>query len=642
MGAELWTGFKLGDRWVRPEVNQIDDTRIDAKAMEVLVALAELSPAVVSGSALLDRVWPNVVVVNNVVYQAIAQLRKALGDEARSPRYIECVPRRGYRLIAEIVGGVDLSHSSADIPHNLPQDLTSFIGRERELNELAELTNHCRLITLTGVGGCGKTRLALAVARACTSNFPDGVWLVDLAPVTDATQVVRAIAKSLHIQESKDRSIHDSVVESLINSRSLLVLDNCEHVVDACARFAEMLLREGTKLRIIATSREGFGIGAEQPWPVQPLAIPKIDDASSISELAAIESVRLFVERATVVQRNFSLTEGNAEAVAEICRRLDGLPFAIELAAARMRDMSAEQIKLKLRDRFRLLAAGSRTALPRQRTLQATLDWSHQLLLEPERKLLRRLAVFAGDFSAEAATALAETSDESEHTFEVLTRLVDQSMLQVDPATGRYRMLETVRQYADDRLGESGESALIRDRHRDHYVAVAEVLSHDVDAGNWQSDVFQRFLADQDNFEGALAWCLETDVELGIFLARKLSWFWFRLNITSSLHWFEDLLAKAPDSLPERSEVLRFAAVVHIHGDLGRATQYLQEALQAARVAGAPAWSEAAAGNASGSRANAQRGVRQERSHAEAGGARGRSGPIRESVRCSSWSRSRR
>ena len=458
VGAELWTGFKLGDRWVRPEVNQIDDTRIDAKAMEVLVALAELSPAVVSGSALLDRVWPNVVVVNNVVYQAIAQLRKALGDEARSPRYIECVPRRGYRLIAEIVGGVDLSRSSADIPHNLPQDLTSFIGRERELTELDELVIHRRLITLTGVGGCGKTRLALAVARACVPNFPDGVWLVDLAPVTDATQVVRAIAKSLHIQDAKDRSIHDSVVESLINSRSLLVLDNCEHVVDACARFAEMLLREGTELRILATSREGFGIGVEQPWPVQPLAIPKGDDASSIAQLATIESVRLFVERATVVQRNFSLAEANAEAVAEICRRLDGLPFAIELAAARMRDMSAEQIKLKLRDRFRLLAAGSRTALPRQRTLQATLDWSHQLLLEPERKLLRRLAVFAGDFSAEAAAALAETLDESRHTFEVLTRLVDQSMLQVDPATGRYRMLETVRQYADDRLGESGES----------------------------------------------------------------------------------------------------------------------------------------------------------------------------------------
>ncbi len=428
-------------------------------------------------------------------------------------------------------------------------------------------------------------------------NFPDGVWLVDLAPVTDATQVVRAIAKSLHIQDSKDRSIHDSVVESLINSRSLLVLDNCEHVVDACARFAEMLLREGTELRILATSREGFGIGAEQPWPVQPLAIPKGDDGSSITELATIESVRLFVERATVVQRNFSLTEGNAEAVAEICRRLDGLPFAIELAAARMRDMSAEQIKLKLRDRFRLLAAGSRTALPRQRTLQATLDWSHQLLLEPERKLLRRLAVFAGDFSAEAAAALAETLDESEHTFEVLTRLVDQSMLQVDPATGRYRMLETVRQYADDRLGESGESALIRDRHRDHYVTVADGLSHDVEAGNWQSDVFQRFLADQDNFEGALAWCLETDFELGLRLARKLSWFWFRLNITSALHWFEDLLAKAPASFPERSEVLRSAAMFHIQGDPSRATQYLQEALQTARVVGAPAWSEAATCN---------------------------------------------
>ena len=247
-----------------------------------------------------------------------------------------------------------------------------------------------------------------------------------------------------------------------------------------------------------------------------------------------------------MVQRNFSLTEGNAEAVTEICRRLDGLPFAIELAAARMRDMSAEQIKLKLRDRFRLLAAGSRTALPRQRTLQATLDWSHQLLLEPERKLLRRLAVFAGDFSAEAAAALAETLDESEHTFEVLTRLVDQSMLQVDPATGRYRMLETVRQYADDRLAESGESALIRDRHRDHCVTLADGLWNDIEASNWQSGVFQRFLADQDNFDGAIAWCLETNFELGLRLARQLAWFWVRLNITSALHWFDGPVGKGP------------------------------------------------------------------------------------------------
>jgi len=595
VNAELWSGFRLGDRLVRPEVNKIDDTRIDAKAMEVLVALAEVAPSVVSASALLERVWPKLVVVDNVVYQAIAQLRKALGDTARSPRYIECVARRGYRLVAPIGAEANGAGESLEKRHNLPEDLTSFIGRERETNELIELLKHRRMITLTGVGGCGKTRLALSLARASIESFPDGVWLVDLAPLSDASQVIHAIAKSLQLRERQGRySLQELIVGSLTSAQTLLLFDNCEHVIDSTARIMESLLKQTSGLKILATSREGLGIAPEQAWPVQPLAIPTDDETSSVERLANVDSVRLFLERANVVDLGFMLSDENAEAVAEICKRLDGLPFAIELAAARLRDMNPEQIRSKLHDRFRLLAGGGRTALPRQRTLQATLDWSHQLMSEAERRLLRRLSVFVVDFPIEAATSLS-TSIEREQTLELLTRLVDQSMVRVDSENGRYRMLETVRQYANDRLSESGEIALIRDRHRDFYVALAETLCNDVEAGNWRSNVFQRFLADQDNFDGALTWCLETNFELGVHLARKLSWFWLRLNITSAFHWFADLLEKAPDSFPERSELLRFAALFHLDGDPTRAIQCLEQALQTAGAVGAPAWSEAAA-----------------------------------------------
>jgi len=595
VSSELWSGFRLGDRWVRPDVNKIDETRIDAKAMEVLVALAEVSPAVMSGSALLERVWPNVVVVDNVVYQAIAQLRKALGDTARSPRYIECISRRGYRLIASI--GPEMNGASArpETGHNLPEELTRFIGRERELGELIELLKCRRMITLTGVGGCGKTRLAFSVARACASTFPDGVCLVDLGPVTDASHVLHAVAKALHVQESSGQSVHESVIASLHNARTLLVLDNCEHVIDACARLAETLLTQAKELHILATSREAVGIGAEQLFPVQPLSIPERDEASSIERLAAVDSVQLFIDRAKAVRRDFGLTSANAGAVAEICVRLDGLPFAIELAAARTRDMSPDQIQDALRDRFRLLAGGSRTALPRHRTLQATLDWSYQLLLEHHRVLLRRISTFPGDFSIEAAAALS-AEDEPEPVFDGLTRLVDQSMIQVDPATGRYRMLETVRQYATDRLIESGEACLIRDRHRTYSVELSEELLRDLKAGRWHSGVFSRFLLEQYNFEAALAWCLDNDISAGLRLAANLWWFWPRLNMFSSMHWFEDLLARAPNSFPERSETLRLAASFHVMQDPRRAIQYLEEALQLARTQrNGPVWSEGAA-----------------------------------------------
>ena len=595
MSSELWSGFRLGDRWVRPDVNKIDETRIDAKVMEVLVALAEVSPSVMSPSALLARVWPNVVVVDNVVYQAIAQLRKALGDSARSPSYIECISRRGYRVVAPINAQSNGAAESRDTRHNLPEELTSFIGRESELGELHGLLKQRRMITLTGVGGCGKTRLALSIARACVCDFPDGVWLVDFAPLSDASQVVHAVAKSLHIRESPGKSLHETVLEALRGTETLLIFDNGEHVIDACARLSEALLQRTPGLKILATSREGIGIGAEQPWPVQPLTIPTDDEVSSIERLATVDSVRLLVERARVVDPAFTLTAENSNAVAEICRRLDGLPFAIELAAARMRDMHPEQIRVRLHDRFRLLAGGSRTALPRQRTLQATLDWSHQLLSEDERKLLRRLAVFVGDFSVEAAISLGDTTDERERTFERLTRLVDQSMVRVDSSAGRYRMLETVRQYANDRLVESGEIAVIRDRHRDFYVALAEQLQRDVEAGNWQSAVFDRFSLERANFEAVLEWCLESDAVAGLRLALKLRWFWLETNLMSSMHWFEDFLSRIPESLLERPLALRWAGSFHMMVNPKRAKQHMQEALKVARTEPiAPAVTEAA------------------------------------------------
>jgi predicted ATPase len=319
--------------------------------------------------------------------------------------------------------------------HNLPAPRSSFIGRERELREIKRDLAMTRLLTLTGAGGCGKTRLALEVARDFVGAYSDGVWFVELAPLSEGALVAQAVAAALGVQEQPERSLTDTLVDFLRTKRALLVLDNCEHLVDAVARLADTLLNSSLHLKVLATSRESLNVEGELNWLVPSLSAPSLWDAPTVEELAGYESVRLFVERARHRNPALSFTSENADAVAKICGRLDGIPLAIELAAARV-GLSVEQIATRLDDSLRLLTAGSRTASPRQRTLRGTLDWSYELLSEPERRLFGRLSVFAGGWTLEAAEFVGAAGDTGQgDVLDLLSGLVEKSLV-VAEATG--------------------------------------------------------------------------------------------------------------------------------------------------------------------------------------------------------------
>ena len=322
--------------------------------------------------------------------------------------------------------------------HNLPVQLTSFIGRQREIAEIRRLFSSTRLLTLTGAGGCGKTRLALQVAADLLEQFRDGVWVVDLAPLSEPDLVPQSAASVLKVQEGPNRSLGEVISDYVRPRQLLLVLDNCEHLITACAELAETLLRAGTGLHILATSREALGISGETVWHVPSLSLPAPAQALSPEALLEYEAVRLFVERVAAVEPMFAITKANMATVAEVCHRLDGIPLAIELAAARIKVLSVEQINVRLKDRFRLLTGGSRTAGARQRTLEATVDWSYDLLSEMERRLLCRLSVFAGGWTLEAAEDVCSGEGiERDEMLDLLSRLVDKSLVNVEEDTTR-------------------------------------------------------------------------------------------------------------------------------------------------------------------------------------------------------------
>src|SRR5918998_1234587 len=362
-------------------------------------------------------------------------------------------------------------------PNNLPLELSSFVGREKELVEIERLLEDSRLLTLTGSGGCGKTRLALAVAGEVVEDFEDGVWLVDLASLADPALVPQAVASPLGVREQPGRSLIETLSDYLGSKKVLLILDNCEHLIGACAELAEALLHSCPNLRVLATSREALGITGEVAWPVPSLSLPDLRRLPEVESLARYEAARLFLERTAAVNPTFALTEQNAVAVDQICYRLDGIPLAIELAAARAKVLSVEQIAERLDDSFGLLSAGGRTAMPRHRTLHATMDWSHELLPDEERALFRRLSVFAGGFLLGAAESVCAGEElERGEVLELLSHLVDKSLVVAREVSGeaRYRLLETVRQYAREKLSESDEAELLRERHAGFYLALAE------------------------------------------------------------------------------------------------------------------------------------------------------------------------
>ncbi len=363
-------------------------------------------------------------------------------------------------------------------PNNLPAQVTSFVGRRREMAELRSLLTDTRLLTLTGSGGCGKTRLALELAGDLLQEFPDGIWFAELAALTDPGLAPKSVATALGIKERPGEMLAGTLISHLREKRTLLVLDNCEHLLSACAELADALLHGCESVRLLVTGREGLGIAGETQYRVPSLSCPNGHRVATPEEVTSYEAVQLFVERASAAKPSFSLTDESAPAVVHICRRLDGIPLAIELAAARVRALSLAQIAERLDDSFRLLTGGSRTALPRHQTLRATIDWSYNLLSDAERTLLRRLSVFGGGWTLEAAERVCGDEHVAEaEILDLLTALVDRSLVVYDePADGegRYRMLQTVAEYAAEELGRAGEAESVRGRHLDYFLALAE------------------------------------------------------------------------------------------------------------------------------------------------------------------------
>jgi len=429
-------------------------------------------------------------------------------------------------------------------PNNLPIQLTSFIGRERELDEVKQLLLNTHLLALTGPGGTGKTRLALQLATQILKEFPDGVWLVELAPLIDPTLVTQTVASTLGVREQPGRTILDALTDYVHAKNLLLILDNCEHLIEACAKLADSLLRAAQRLKILGTSREALGIAGERTYRVPSLPLPDPEQLHDLDALSQNDCVRLFVDRALAAYPSFRLKEKNARAIADICRRLDGIPLAIELASARTKVFPPEEIAARLDDRFRLLTGGSRTALERHQTLFALIEWSHNLLSEAERVLMRRLSVFAGGWSFEAAQSVCGEGI-GEEVLDLLTHLVDKSLVAVEEETekARYRLPETIRQYARDKLYESGEAQQIRDRHLEYFLHFAETAEPKL-RGVEQLQWLERLQTEHDNLRTALAWSLESgNSSLALQLAGAVSYFWvLRGYFSEGQKWLNDAL----------------------------------------------------------------------------------------------------
>jgi predicted ATPase/DNA-binding winged helix-turn-helix (wHTH) protein len=570
----LAQSYRFGPAELRPAERQLlvegRAAHIGARAFDVLVALVDRRDRVVTKDELLDLAWPGLVVEENNLHVQISALRKVLGANA-----VSTIAGRGFRFMAE-VEVIDAPSSPATVRlHNLPAQLDSFVGREAEIAQLQQMLQGARLVTLTGSGGTGKTRLSLQAARAVQGRFHDGVWLVELAALSDPARVALAAAAALGVKEDAGRPVIETLARYARDRNMLLVLDNCEHLIQASAELAKRLLEASEGVRILASSREALRITGESVYP--------------LPALAANDSARLFADRATAVHPGFRSEGATSAAVAEICRRLDGIPLAIELAAARVNALPVEQIAARLSDSLDVLKGGDRTSLTRQQTLRASIDWSYDLLSIPERELLRRLSVFAGGWLPGAAQAIATGGDvESENVLELLSHLVEKSLVAKDGDHGRYRLLDTVRQYARELLTASGEEDGVRSQHLDHYIKYLDEARARI-AGPDHAVWMVRLDLDTENILAAHAWCdhAHDGVRRGFELTRGMKSYAINRGLLTVGHRvIIEALSRPGAALRDELRCRALFDVGQLTFFMGRypeATRHLEESLMIAR-----------------------------------------------------------
>ena len=478
--------------------------------------------------------------------------------------------------------------------NNLPVQLTSFIGREHEIAEVKQELEAYRLVTLTGSGGTGKTRLSLQVAADLLDHFDHGVWFVELAPLADPDLIPQTILSAIGINEQPSKTPLEILKEYLHEKKLLIILDNCEHLIEASAKVTNSLLNAAPHLKIMVSSREALGVKGELSYPVPSLSLPDVKHLPTIEQLSRYEAVQLFIDRAQLVAPHFVVDKDNAPFIAQICYRLDGIPLAIELAAARIKMMSIEQISQRLNDRFRLLTGGARTALPRQQTLRALIDWSYDILTENERLLLQRLSVFAGGWTLEAAEEICAGVERDTispyDVLDLLTQLVNKSLVVViaegsQSGETRYRMLETIRQYAREKLLEAGGSEVIRQQHLAYFVKLVEQAEPELIRSN-QVYWIHRLDDELDNLRAALEWALASDVEAGLQLVVVSRQFWEARNYPRELSdRLEPLLEHydAQDSLHAHALII-YCSCLGSKGEFAQARVIAEKSLHMARA----------------------------------------------------------
>ena len=606
LDLNLYQGDLLSDYyddWISPLREHYHAHYIDTllRAVERLRALSEYKAAITYAQKILasdpanERAYQHLMFCNitlgdrNKALQEYEACKRALWDE------LAVEPARETQALANWI-----KQSSSEITSlaarltNLPIPISSFVGRAREISTIKQLVSKARLITLTGAGGSGKTRLAIHAATDMIDSFKDGVWWVELAPLTDASLVPSAVAKALGINAQTEGPLIETLAHFLQTKKTLLIFDNCEHLIDACAQLTEHLLNGCPDLKILCTSREALGLTGESVWRVPTLSLPDMKTISLSDLLMQYEGIHLFVERAGAVNSDFRLNEKNAPAVVQICQRLDGIPLAIELAAARVKTMSVDLIAARLDDRFQLLNSENRTTQTRHQTLRAAIDWSYDLLLEDERLLFCRLSVFSGGWTLDAAESVcAGQGLEKRAILNLLARLADKSLV-ITTDVQRYNMLETIRQYGNEKLVDAVRQDWLVQQHLDYYSKMADIGDEKI-RGSEQLVWFQWFEAEKDNLAGAMEMALSsrTSLEKGCELVCAMCWYWVVVGDFAIMkHWLEIALPRSAElgRTSTRAKMLFCAGYYSVQGlnwmELPRSQEVIEESLELWRELG--------------------------------------------------------